>query len=44
LTYALAMIAAYIDLNAVRAGLVVDPKDYRFCGYGEAMGGGLLAT
>jgi putative transposase len=39
-TYALAMIAAYIDLNAVRAGLVVDPKDYRFCGYGEAMGGG----
>ena len=32
--------AAYIDLNAVRAGLVSDPKDYRFCGYGEAFGGG----
>ena len=25
--------AAYIDLNPVRAGLVEDPKDYRFCGY-----------
>jgi REP element-mobilizing transposase RayT len=32
-------IAAYIDLNAVRAGLVADPKDYRFCGYGEAVAG-----
>lgn len=32
-------VAAYIDLNAVRAGIVEDPKDYRFCGYGEAMGG-----
>ena len=31
--------AAYIDLNAVRAGLVSDPKDYRFCGYGEAVAG-----
>jgi hypothetical protein len=31
--------AAYIDLNAVRANLVEDPKDYRWCGYGEAMGG-----
>ncbi len=31
--------AAYIDLNAVRAGLVDDPKDYRFCGYGEAVSG-----
>jgi hypothetical protein len=29
--------AAYIDLNPVRAGLVVDPKDYRFCGYAEAV-------
>jgi REP element-mobilizing transposase RayT len=37
---ALGAIAAYVDLNAVRAGLVADPKDYRFCGYGEAMGGG----
>jgi hypothetical protein len=31
--------AAYIDLNPVRAGLVEDPKDYRWSGYGEAMGG-----
>ena len=31
--------AAYIDLNAVRAGLVADPKDYRFCGYAEALSG-----
>jgi len=32
-------IAAYIDLNAVRAGLVEDPKDYRWCGYAEAVAG-----
>jgi REP element-mobilizing transposase RayT len=31
--------AAYIDLNPVRAGIVEDPKDYRFCGYGEAVSG-----
>ena len=31
--------AAYIDLNPVRAGLVQDPKDYRWCGYAEALGG-----
>jgi REP element-mobilizing transposase RayT len=31
--------AAYIDLNPVRAGLVGDPKDYRWSGYGEAMAG-----
>ncbi|MEN9840327.1 MAG: hypothetical protein RL376_127 [Verrucomicrobiota bacterium] len=36
-------IAAYIDLNAVRAGLVTDPKDYRFCGYSEAVAGGTKA-
>jgi hypothetical protein len=35
--------AAYIDLNAVRAGLVKDPKDYRYCGYGEAVGGSGVA-
>jgi len=29
--------AAYIDLNPVRAGLVEDPKDYRYCGYAEAV-------
>ncbi|MFZ4397968.1 MAG: transposase, partial [Kiritimatiellia bacterium] len=38
-TDALMAVAAYIDLNPVRAGLVGDPKDYRFSGYGEAMGG-----
>ena len=32
-------IAAYIDLNPIRAGLVSDPKDYRFCGYSEALAG-----
>ncbi len=31
--------AAYIDLNCVRAGLAQDPKDYRFCGYAEAVAG-----
>jgi len=36
---ALSTIATYIDRNAVRAGIVSDPKDYRFCGYGEAVGG-----
>ncbi len=36
---ALEAVAAYIDLNAVRAGLVSDPKDYRYCGYGAAVGG-----
>ena len=36
---ALATMAAYIDLNAVRVGLVDDPKDYRYCGYAEALGG-----
>jgi len=33
------IMAAYIDLNAVRAGIVADPKDYRFCGYAEAVAG-----
>ena len=31
--------AAYIDLNPVRAGLTQHPKDYRWCGYAEALGG-----
>ncbi len=31
-------VAAYIDLNVVRAGMVTDPKDYRWCGYAEALG------
>lgn len=33
---ALQAMALYIDLNPVRAGIVQDPKDYRFSGYGEA--------
>ncbi len=32
--------AAYIDLNPIRAGMVADPSDYRWSSYGEAMGGG----
>ena len=32
--------AAYIDLNPVRAGVVKDPADYRWSSYGEAIGGG----
>lgn len=36
---AVATVAAYIDLNPVRAGLVEDPQDYRFSGYGAAVGG-----
>lgn len=36
---ALMTMAAYIDLNPVRAGLTEDPKDYRWCGYGEAVAG-----
>lgn len=35
----LATMAAYLDLNPVRAGLVDDPKDYRWCGYGAAAAG-----
>ena len=32
--------AAYIDLNPVRAGMVSDPAKYRWSSYGEAVGGG----
>ncbi|NCD33352.1 MAG: transposase [Spartobacteria bacterium] len=35
--------AAYIEMNPVRAGIVDDPKMYRFCGLGEAMGGTFAA-
>lgn len=35
----LSTVAAYLDLNPVRAGLVEDPKDYGYCGYAEAVGG-----
>ena len=33
----LSAVAAYIDLNPLRAGLCDDPKDYRYCGYAEAV-------
>jgi len=36
---ALSTVGAYIDLNPVRAQLVGDPADYRFCSYARAMGG-----
>jgi REP element-mobilizing transposase RayT len=35
----LSAVATYIDLNPVRAEIVEDPKAYRWCGYGAAMGG-----
>ncbi|MDD2598557.1 MAG: hypothetical protein PHO37_04960 [Kiritimatiellae bacterium] len=37
------LVATYIDLNPVRAGIVNDPKDYRWSGYAEAVGAGGLA-
>ena len=37
--HALQIVAAYIDLNPVRAGKVNDPKDYLWSGYGEAVAG-----
>jgi putative transposase len=30
-------VSAYMDLNAVRAGLVENPEEYPFCGLGEAV-------
>jgi putative transposase len=36
---ATAACAAYIDLNPVRAGIVDNPADYRWSGYGEAVAG-----
>ncbi|NCD34340.1 MAG: hypothetical protein EOL87_13120 [Spartobacteria bacterium] len=40
---ALRTVAAYIEMNPVRACMAVDPSEYRFCGFGEAMGGGYMA-
>jgi hypothetical protein len=31
------LVAAYVDLNPVRAGQVEDPLEYRFCGYAAAV-------
>jgi len=36
---ALVTMATYIDLNPLRAGLVDDPKEYRWCGYAAAAAG-----
>ncbi len=36
---ALEAVAAYIDLNPVRAGMVDDPADYKWSGYGTACAG-----
>lgn len=36
---ALMVMSAYIDLNPVRAGIVDKVEDYRWCGYGAAVGG-----
>ncbi len=36
---ALMTMAAYIDLNPIRAGMVEKPEDYRWSGYSEAMAG-----
>ncbi len=40
---AMRTMAAYIDLNPVRAEIVVDPGDYKWCGYSEAMRGSAVA-
>lgn len=37
---ALRAVAAYIDMNPVRAGIAVKPDAYRWCGFGEAVRGG----
>ena len=39
----LAMVAAYIDLNAVRARIARHPKNYKWCGLGAANKGDTLA-
>lgn len=37
--HAVMTMAAYIELNPVRAGLVKDPMHYRWCSYAEAVAG-----
>lgn len=37
---AMMRVAAYIELNPIRAGIVDDPCDYRWCSYTEAIAGG----
>lgn len=33
------IVAAYIDANPMRAGIVKDPAGYRWCGFGDAVAG-----
>ena len=40
---ALASVAAYIELNPIRAQMVKEPERYAYSSYGEAMGGGRIA-
>lgn len=40
---AMSRIAAYIELNPVRAGIVDQPHEYRWCSYTEAVAGGSKA-
>ncbi|MEM8954910.1 MAG: transposase [Verrucomicrobiota bacterium] len=40
---AILSVAAYIDLNPIRARMVADPEDYRWCGYGQALAGKKIA-
>jgi len=42
--YSLQTVAAYIDLNPVRAGMVDDPKDYRWCSYAQVVAGNRYFT
>ena len=41
---ALTACMAYVELNAVRAGLVARPEDYRWCGLSEYVAGGRAAS
>ena len=41
--WATKVVAAYIDLNPLRAGMVADPAEYKWSGYGEAVAKGGLA-
>ncbi|NCD34415.1 MAG: transposase [Spartobacteria bacterium] len=39
----LRIVASYIEMNPVRAGMSSDPSMYRFCGFAEAVHGGVAA-
>ena len=41
---ALRTVSLYVDLNPIRAGIVKDPKDYRWSSYGEAVAGVRMAV